>query len=132
MINAVEAIRKKGILCGVITNNWNSYHSDKLGLLEKNFDFFIESWKVKHRKPEKEIYQMAEKKIEEILREKICPSSIIFLDDLGINLKAANELGWNTIKVNNKTTSLLQLQNILNFPLFVDEDKKLMKIISKI
>ena len=42
MIDAVHQIKKRGIICGVITNNWHSFHSHKLAELEKLFDFFIE------------------------------------------------------------------------------------------
>lgn len=45
------------------------------------------------RKPEEEIYYKLLEKL------KLSPGEVIFLDDLGSNLKAAKTLGFQTIKV---------------------------------
>lgn len=45
------------------------------------------------RKPEEEIYYKLLEKL------KVSPGEVIFLDDLGSNLKAAKTLGFQTIKV---------------------------------
>ena len=53
----------------------------------------IESWRVKMRKPERRIYQHT------LSALNVLPSETVFLDDLGVNLKPAKELGMRTIKV---------------------------------
>ena len=57
------------------------------------FDEIIESSKVGIRKPDQKIYEMA------CDRLGLMCSEIIYLDDLGINLKPARLMGISTIKV---------------------------------
>ncbi|THH33860.1 hypothetical protein EUX98_g218 [Antrodiella citrinella] len=57
------------------------------------FDDFIDSSAFGMRKPEPEFYLMACK------RNGISPQQAVFLDDLGLNLKAAQQLGMETIQV---------------------------------
>ncbi|MDC0569736.1 hypothetical protein OAO64_00240 [Gammaproteobacteria bacterium] len=45
------------------------------------------------------------------------PDEAIFLDDLGINLKPAKELGMRTIKVIDPDVALDELQSLLGFQL---------------
>jgi putative hydrolase of the HAD superfamily len=59
------------------------------------FDHVIESAKIGLRKPDPRIYQMM---IETLgVDRKNC----VYLDDLGVNLKPAREMGMKTIKVTN-------------------------------
>lgn len=55
------------------------------------------------RKPEERIYQYAIQKLDEFSKGKggegIKPKEVLLLDDLGINLKTAREMGMQTIKV---------------------------------
>jgi putative hydrolase of the HAD superfamily len=57
------------------------------------FDHVIESSKAGVRKPDPRIYQMMCDAL------GVQPSSCVYLDDLGINLKPAREMGMTTIKV---------------------------------
>ena len=57
------------------------------------FDYVFESKVLGLRKPDQEFYDHV---MEEV---KISPEKIIFLDDLGINLKPAKLMGITTIKV---------------------------------
>jgi len=45
------------------------------------------------------------------------PNEVIFLDDLGINLKPAKALGMKTIKVVKADKALQELQDLLDFPI---------------
>ena len=45
------------------------------------------------------------------------PNEVIFLDDLGINLKPAKALGMKTIKVVRSEDALQDLQDLLDFPI---------------
>jgi putative hydrolase of the HAD superfamily len=69
-----------------------------------HFDHVIESSKAGVRKPDPRIYQM----MCDALNVK--PQACVYLDDLGINLKPAREMGMTTIKV----TSEGQLLNDLS------------------
>jgi len=72
------------------------------------FDFVIESSKVNLRKPDPAFYKIACEKA------SIEPSEAVFLDDLGINLKPAKNLGMKTIKVINSTDALQELQKLIS------------------
>ena len=71
------------------------------------FDIIYESYKLNMRKPEARIYQY-------ILKElNIEPKETVFLDDLGMNLKSARQLGINTIKVIDPDDAIYELDQIL-------------------
>ncbi|KAJ7090273.1 HAD-like domain-containing protein [Mycena belliarum] len=57
------------------------------------FDDFCDSSELGSRKPEPAFYRMA------LDRNGLRPEEVVFLDDIGINLKAAKELGMETIHV---------------------------------
>lgn len=71
------------------------------------FDKIYESYKLGMRKPESRIYEYL---INEL---NIKPYETVFLDDLGMNLKTARQLGIKTIKVVNPIDSLKELDNLL-------------------
>lgn len=60
------------------------------------FDVVVESTKVGSRKPERRIYEICLQQLD------VKPEESVFLDDLGVNLKAAKQLGIRTIKVKQK------------------------------
>ena len=68
-----------------------------------NFDVFIASAEVGMRKPEKRIYELALRRLDEFDRKKggtgVRAEDVLFLDDIGENLRTARELGMRTIKV---------------------------------
>ena len=59
------------------------------------------------RKPNPKIYQLTCKRL------GIHPNEAVFLDDLGINLKPARQLGMQTIKVIDVETAILELTDII-------------------
>lgn len=75
------------------------------------FDLVIESSKEGVRKPDPRFYLRACERL------AIAPSQAVFLDDLGINLKSARELGMTTIKVTNEAQAITDLGQILELPL---------------
>jgi len=68
-----------------------------------HFDVFIASAEVGMRKPDKRIYELALKKLDEFDRgrggEGVKAEEVLFLDDIGENLKTAREMGIRTVKV---------------------------------
>jgi len=68
------------------------------------FDLFISSAHVGMRKPDPVIYNYAVRALNEYSTAHggsgVTPSDILFLDDIGENLKTAKKIGFNTIKVN--------------------------------
>ncbi len=121
MVKALREIKDK-LIQGCLTNNIQSdedqeletdnaaisgTHQEIMGL----FDFVFESSKENVRKPDPKLYQLA------FNRGKVNPNEVIFLDDLGINLKPAKALGMKTIKVVRAEDALQDLQDLLDFPI---------------
>lgn len=75
------------------------------------FDYVIESSKVGIRKPDPRFYEMACEIV------KVAPQQVVFLDDLGINLKPARAMGMATIKVDEPGKAIAELQDALNIRL---------------
>lgn len=113
MLQALRAIRDGGLLTAAITNNWLT-EEDGSGALRPLFDVFIESAVVGMRKPDPRIFEMACQQLQ------VTASEAVFLDDIGLNLKAARSLGMATIKVVEPLAALRELQALLDLPLGVD------------
>lgn len=75
------------------------------------FDHVLESSKIGIRKPDPRIYQLM---CEALAVE---PSACLYLDDLGINLKPARELGMTTLKVVSEAQLLGDLGALLGLDL---------------
>ena len=75
------------------------------------FEHVIESSKLGMRKPDPRIYRHACDLI------GVAPDRCIYLDDLGINLKPAREMGMRTIKVVDPEIAIDELQAMVGIPL---------------
>ena len=109
----VEALRRIKAQCktGCITNNLpanaigsTSGRSLYVAEVMALFDHIIESAKIGLRKPDPHIYRMM------IDALKVDPAKCVYLDDLGVNLKPAREMGMTTIKVLNATQAITELE----------------------
>jgi len=121
MVKALREIKDK-LIQGCLTNNIQSTEDQELEKdnaaisgthqeIMRLFDFVFESSKENVRKPDPRFYQLACK------RGKVSPNEVVFLDDLGINLKPAKALGMKTIKVVKTEDALRDLQDLLDFPI---------------
>jgi putative hydrolase of the HAD superfamily len=108
MVAAVRACRAAGLRSGCVTNNIAPMHAgDGWGAaasLDDLFDVVVESSKVGVRKPDPRIYELACEAL------GVEPGEVVFLDDLGINLKPARAMGMHTIKVEDPATALDDLE----------------------
>ena len=68
------------------------------------FDHVIESAKIGLRKPDPRIYRMMVEAL------KVEPARCVYLDDLGVNLKPAREMGMITIKVMSAAQAIAELE----------------------
>jgi len=109
----VEALKRIKVRCktGCITNNlpanaMGSTSGRSLYVAEVMvlFDHVIESARIGLRKPDPRIYLMM------IDALKVDPAKCVYLDDLGVNLKPAREMGMTTIKVVNAPQALAELE----------------------
>ena len=83
--------------------------------LATRFDVFIESSVEGLRKPDPAIYALA---CERLGRK---PAEVVFLDDIGPNLKPARAMGMETIKVDDPREALEALGQFLGFDLVSGE-----------
>ena len=116
MVNALEKLKKENFTLACLTNNFNSGDKNQSALddineertkIMNNFDYIIESKELGIRKPDVEFYLKA------LEISGADPKKTIFLDDLGINLKPAKELGMTTIKVLDSDQALKELSNLV-------------------
>ncbi len=68
------------------------------------FNHVIESAKIGLRKPDPRIYRMMVKAL------NVEPKNCVYLDDLGVNLKPAREMGMTTIKVVSALQAIAELE----------------------
>lgn len=108
----VEAVRRCGerLVTACLTNNWVSPGDRRLEPLLGLFDHVVESSKVGARKPDRRFYELA------CERCGVEPAEVVFLDDLGFNLKPAAAMGMLTIKVVDPAAALDQLADAVGFP----------------
>ena len=85
--------------------------ASKVSKVMELFDDVIESSVEGIRKPNPEIYKLACRRI------SVEPEKCLFIDDLGINLKPAKELGMKTIKVLSEAQALKDICLITNINL---------------
>jgi putative hydrolase of the HAD superfamily len=110
----VEALRrvKSRYKTGCITNNLPAnaigsaggrsiYVAEVMAL----FDHVIESAKIGLRKPDPRIYRMMVEAL------GVDPGNCVYLDDLGVNLKPARDMGMTTIKVLNASQAIGELES---------------------
>ncbi|XP_070372163.1 acyl-CoA dehydrogenase family member 10 isoform X3 [Equus asinus] len=112
MTEAITQIRAKGLRTAVLSNNF--YLPDGKSFLpldRKQFDVVVESCLEGICKPDPRIYKLC------LERLGLQPSESIFLDDLGLNVKAAASLGIRTIKVDDPETAVKELETLLGFTL---------------
>ncbi len=114
MTRAIKLIRAQGLRTAALTNNWTDEkrRSTPNGLREAGlFDVIVESAVEGLRKPDPRIYTLA------LVRLNVLASEAVFLDDLGMNLKPARDMGIATIKVVDPDDALAELESVLGFPL---------------
>ncbi|TYL78129.1 HAD-IA family hydrolase [Bradyrhizobium cytisi] len=110
MVEALKRIKAQ-FKTGCITNNLpanaiGSMTGRSLYVAEVMvlFDHVIESAKIGLRKPDPRIYQLMVETL------KVDPEKCVYLDDLGVNLKPAREMGMTTIKVASGAQAIAELE----------------------
>lgn len=104
MVEAVRACHQR-FTTALLTNNFISEDAPNNALEEISglFDHIVESSRVGIRKPDEAFYRLA------CELAGVAPEEVVFLDDLGINLKPARALGMATIKVEDPDEALRML-----------------------
>ena len=110
MVEALKRIKAQ-FKTGCITNNLpanaiGSMTGRSLYVAEVMvlFDHVIESAKIGLRKPDPRIYRLMVETL------KLDPKACVYLDDLGVNLKPAREMGMTTVKVTSGAQAIAELE----------------------
>ncbi|HVU04439.1 MAG TPA: HAD family phosphatase [Polyangiaceae bacterium] len=113
MVAAIRKLREAGLRVAALTNNWvvGETYDAEMQPLRDEFHAFVESCKVRMRKPDPRIFVHAC----EVLG--VAPTESVFLDDIGENLKSARKLGMTTIKVSEPEAALRELGAALGLAL---------------
>jgi putative hydrolase of the HAD superfamily len=104
----VEAVRRctEEFRTACVTNNFtldDRAMPPEVSAIFELFDVVVESRVVGIRKPELRFYELACEMV------GVAPDEVVYLDDLGVNLKPAWEMGMTTIKVIDPDTALREL-----------------------
>ena len=110
MVEAVHRCHDR-LATGLLTNNFSS-GTWRAGLddLLASFDVIFESSAAGLRKPDPDFYRQG------CAALGVEPTDAVFLDDLGVNLKPARQLGMQTIKVTDPDLALAELEAAVGFP----------------
>ena len=119
MVRALDRVKAAGLKTACLTNNVVSRAGEETAAdarpevedVMARFDVIVESSKLGVRKPEPEFYTRACDLL------GVTPPECVFLDDLGINLKPAREMGMTTIKVGEPGPAIAELGRILDLDL---------------
>lgn len=117
MLQAALALRKKGLTTCILTNNWlddstqRSCWAQLLCELKPHFDLLIESCRIGMAKPDPQLYKF----VLDTLKAR--PNEVVFLDDMGSNLKPARDLGMVTILVRDSNIALQELEKVTGMQL---------------
>ena len=110
MVEALQRVAAR-FKTGCITNNLpansigsNGGRSLYVAEVMVLFNHVIESAKIGLRKPDPRIYAMMTEAL------NVDPKRCVYLDDLGVNLKPAREMGMTTIKVLNAPQAISELE----------------------
>ena len=118
MVEAVRRLRAAGLPLGLLSNNVAPMErTGELGGLLGLFDAIVESSVEGVRKPEPEIYHRALTRLADAVGRPLEFADVAYLDDLGINLKPARQLGMHTIKVIEPADALAELSELVGFAL---------------
>ncbi len=115
MVQALRLLRER-LKIGLITNNVASPGAENADPTGRDavlplFHHVIESAQLGLRKPDPKIYLLMCEAL------GVAPAHCVFLDDLGVNLKPARDLGMATIKVGDPDVALDQLEALVGFAL---------------
>lgn len=112
MVRALDGVIAAGYVTACLTNNVESDESrPEVDAVMARFDHVIESRKVGLRKPEPAFYELA------CTTAGVTADEVVFLDDLGINLKPAKAMGMTTIKVVEPLQAIADLEATLGLDL---------------
>ncbi len=112
MVTALDCVIAAGLTTACLTNNVVGGDArPEVADVMRRFGHVVESSKVGVRKPEVRFYEIA------CELAGVAPDEVVFLDDLGVNLKPAKAMGMTTIKVLGADQAITDLEGVLGLAL---------------
>jgi putative hydrolase of the HAD superfamily len=115
MVNTLLYFRENGFGVGILTNNvieWEP-HWKRITAGVGDSTLIIDSCKVGARKPQPEIFAIAEKEA------GLPPGVSILIDDVAENCAAANAVGWRSVHFRDNAQSCRELQTLTGLPAII-------------
>ena len=109
IVAACRALRAR-MPTALLTNNileWRTGWRQRIPVQEL-FDIVVDSCEVGCRKPEPRIYALVEEQL------GLPGDGLLFIDDLGVNLKSAHARGWQTVKYDDTAKVLGVLNAVIS------------------
>ena len=107
---ALQTVRGSGLRTGLLSNSWGMADYPR-HLFPSMFDVVVISGEVGMRKPEERIFRHA------VGLLGLTPQECLFIDDLEVNVAAAEAVGMTAMLHNDPAVKLTQLGDILGLPL---------------
>ena len=113
MLSALQTLSEAGVRLALLTNNVSPIEQPgPLDDVLSCFEVIVQSSVEGVRKPEPAFYERALERL-----GGLAPTEVVFLDDLGVNLKPARAMGMTTIKVGDPVVALRELQELVDLEL---------------
>jgi putative hydrolase of the HAD superfamily len=110
MYAALEAARAGGLLTGLLSNSWGVDDYPR-HMFPRLFDAVVISAEVGMRKPEERIFRHAAGLL------GLDPGECVFIDDLKVNVVAAEAIGMTAVLHTDPAVTLARLSEIVGLPL---------------
>ena len=110
MYDAVRAIRSAGLRTALLSNSWGMADYPR-HLFPGMFDVVVISGEVGMRKPEERIFRHAAGML------GLDPAECVFIDDIEVNVAAAEAIGMTAILHHDPAVTLARLGDLLGLPL---------------
>lgn len=124
-LKASKKFKLAALSNNVIFPEGHVLHTKDLDDVRSIFDIFVGSATVGMRKPDRPIYDYTMEEIRKKWGNDLQPRDVVFLDDIGGNLKTARTVGWRTIKVvlGKTDDAVRELENVTGMKLLGEEGR---------
>ena len=111
-MGAIRKLRASGFKVAALTNNWEvgEDHDERMSPLRSEFDAFVESCKVRMRKPDPRIYALI------CSRLNVPSEEMVFLDDADVCVTGARDAGIHAIHYQDNAQAIAEIEELLASP----------------
>jgi putative hydrolase of the HAD superfamily len=109
MLELMRSLKARDYRMGLLTNNvqeWEQHWRPRMPI-DEIFEQVIDSGFVGMRKPEPEIYALTEERL------GVPGTEILFIDDVDVNIAAAQAAGWNTVHFLSNEQTIAEIEAVL-------------------